>query len=647
MPTTIHSSATGPARVTAMMSILLPLVIAGSGAAAECPDDPPGRSAYFGDIHVHTRLSFDAYVFDTPLGPEEAYDAALGFTVNLSPVDEGLPLRRWKLGAPLDFAAVTDHSDFLGEVSLCTSPGLEADSFAADDLAQQLVNDGFAEQAAILLDACEQYRATDDASGTSVLSQLCLNAPGNEQLCTATDSHFRSIWARMLEAAEQAYEPCEFTTFGGYEWTGTTAQEGTRARNHRNVIFRDVSSLVDEHFVPRIQPILTSNINVPLDMRDALRRECLGIPDDENFPGLPGCDVMAIPHTSNNSQGTMFQTAEQESAAERSAMEPLIEIFQHKASSECAPYSHPDDPDCAFEPYPLDPLLQETPESVSPGFVRHGLGLGLISEQQTGGNPFQVGFIAGTDTHNATPGAAEEDNFPGHVGAADGRPAKRMADNNVPFNPGGLAGVWAQENTRDAIFDALRQRETFATSGPRIRLRLAASWRASALPPEPNNLCGELLLDTLANVTQMGSTLPERPGPDVQPQLLLVAVADANSADLQRANIVKGWVDDTGAVHEQVIALADAPAGGRRRLCRAWRDENFDSAQAAYYYARVFEVPTPRYSKRICDAQPQAWSCDGPEPPPAYETCCDPSVYTDVEERAWSSPIYTTPTANR
>ncbi|MEO0421591.1 MAG: DUF3604 domain-containing protein [Pseudomonadota bacterium] len=620
-------------------------LFAANVAGAQCPGDPPGRSAYFGDIHVHTRLSFDAYIFDTPLGPEDAYDAAKGLVVDLSPVIPGLPNRRWKIGAPLDFAAVTDHSDFLGEVSLCTSPGLEADTFAADDLALELIDEGFDGQAATLLQACEEYRQTDDSAGTAILTQLCLTAPENEQICAATQTQLVSIWSRILQAAEQAYEPCEFTTFAGYEWTGTTAEARSRARNHRNVIFRDVQSLVDAQSVPLIYPILTSDINVPSQMRDSLRRECLGVEDDEAYPGLPGCDVMAIPHTSNNSQGTMFQLNEQERAADRAAMEPLVEIFQHKSSSECAPYSHPDDPDCAFEPYALDPFLNETPQSVTPGFMRRGLAIGLIREQQSGANPFQVGFIGGTDTHNGIPGAVEEDNFPGHVGAADGGLAKRMAENNVPFNPGGLAGVWAQENTRDAIFEAFRRRETFATSGPRIRLRLAASWRANPLPSEPNDLCGELLLDTLASVTQMGSPLPPQGSANQQPQLLLVAVADANSTDLARANIVKGWVDDTGEVHEEVIALADAPEGGRRRLCRAWMDEQFDPDQAAYYYARVFELPTPRYSKQICDAQPQGWSCDGPEPPPIYPTCCDPAVYTDIEERAWSSPIYFAPTA--
>ncbi|MEM9387871.1 MAG: DUF3604 domain-containing protein [Pseudomonadota bacterium] len=632
-------------RARAAAGVCLAAMLAASGASAQCTGDPPGRSAYFGDIHVHTHLSFDAYIFDTPLGPEEAYDAAKGFAVDLAPVLPGLPNRRWKLGAPLDFAAVTDHSDFLGEVSLCTSPGIDPETFASDDLAQQLIDDGFNSQAATLLQVCEEYRLTTDSAGTAVLTQLCVGAPQNEQICAAAHSQLRSVWARTLQAAEQANAPCEFTTFAGYEWTGTTAEAGTRARNHRNVIFRDVESLVDGEFTPLIEPILTSDIARPSQMRDTLRRECLGIDGDEAYPGLPGCDVMAIPHSSNNSQGTMFQLNAEETAADRRAMEPLVEIFQHKSSSECAPYLDPDDPDCGFEPYILDTQLQETPDSVAPGFMRRGLGVGLIEEQQSGDNPFRVGFIGGTDTHNATPGAVEENNFSGHIGAADAGLAKRMTGVNATFNPGGLAGVWAEENTRDGIFEAFRRRETFATSGPRIRLRLAASWRTNPLPSEPIDLCGQLLLDGLASVTQMGSVLPAQVNPNQRPQLLLVAVADANSTDLARANIVKGWVDDTGAVHEEVIALPDAPEEGRRRLCRAWMDEDLDPEQPAYYYARVFELPTPRYSKQICDAQPQAWSCDGPEPPPIYPSCCDSAIYTDIEERAWSSPIYFSPSA--
>ncbi|MEO0971568.1 MAG: DUF3604 domain-containing protein, partial [Pseudomonadota bacterium] len=382
------------------------------------------------------------------------------------------------------------------------------------------------------------------------------------------------------------------------------------------------------------------DVFLPSNFRDILRRECIGVEGDPEYPGLAGCDVIAIPHTSNTSRGTAFQRREGESNADRAALEPLIEVVQHKQSSECSPNSHPSDGGCNFEPYTPDP--DESAIAATRGLIRNGISNGMRDAFQEGDiNPFAYGFVGGTDTHNGTPGAVAENGFIGHVGLLDATRNKRLSASNVTFNPGGLAGVWAQSNRRSDIFDALARRETFATSGPRITIRTAAKWRSGPpLEDNPKTLCRDLQDDVLTDLTAMGSHLPALPEPEARPQLLIVASADPDDANLAAVHIVRATLTDAGTLNEDTIVLPTAQ-GGVRQVCRAWMDESFDPSRPAYYYVRVLQLPTARYSKRQCNLVAEEWDCDDPETLEGpFAACCDDRYFRDIQERAWASPIY-------
>ncbi|MEO0423226.1 MAG: DUF3604 domain-containing protein [Pseudomonadota bacterium] len=612
-----------------------------------CVLDEPGREAFFGDVHVHTRLSFDSYIFDNALGPDDAYRAARGELVLLSPAVPDEAPREFQLdGPPLDFAAVTDHSDLLGETNLCISPGAEPDTFISDAIGQDFIDLGLIEQGMRLMENCAAFRATRERLDSIFLAELCTSEPSDRQLCNVTNAYLTSAWRETLEAADNAYAPCTFTTFAGYEYTGNNAESGRIARNHRNALFRDTAPLIAETGELNLLPVSRDDVFLASRFRDILREECLGIEGDPEHPGLPGCDVLAIPHTTNASLGTAFELAEDETESARLAMEPLIEVLQHKQSSECSPSSAPQDPGCDFEPYV--PAPDEWALAATQGMIRSGLNRGMRDAFLSGGvNAFTYGFIAGTDTHNSTPGAVAESNFLGHVGLLDSTRTKRLSSSNVTFNPGGLAGVWAQTNTRDDIFDAFRQRETFATSGPRITLRTAANWRSGPpLEDNPKGLCRQLQRDELANVTPMGSYLPALPEPTARPQLLIVAGADPESASLGDVHIVRARINAAGNVEESVVVLP-SPPDGVRQICRAWMDEEFDPLHPAYYYVRVLQEPTARYSKRQCNVVADQWSCENPEDLEGpYAACCDDEYYKDIQERAWASPIYFDPSVS-
>ncbi|MEM9386236.1 MAG: DUF3604 domain-containing protein [Pseudomonadota bacterium] len=628
--------------------MVLMALFAGTDGNAQDDDpcilDAPGREAFFGDVHVHTRLSFDSYIFDNALGPDDAYRAARGEIVFLSPAVPDEPPREFQLqGPPLDFAAVTDHSDLLGETNLCTAPGSEQDTFISDAIGQDFIDLGLIEQGTRLIENCAAFRATRERMDSIFLAALCTSEPTDRQLCSVTNAYLSSAWRETVEAADDAYAPCIFTTFAGYEYTGNNAESGRIARNHRNAIFRDTAPLISEAGEINLLPVSRDDVFLASRFREILREECIGIEGDPEHPGLPDCDVLAIPHTTNASLGTAFQLADDESESARIAMEPLIEVVQHKQSSECSPDSHPQDPGCDFEPYV--PAPDEWAIAATQGMIRSGLSRGMRDAFLAGGeNPFTYGFIAGTDTHNSTPGAVAENNFLGHVGLLDSTRTKRLSSSNVTFNPGGLAGVWAQSNTREDIFDALRQRETFATSGPRISLRTAANWRSGPpLEENPRSLCRQLQRDELANVTPMGSHLPALPEPTARPQLLIVAGADPNSANLADVHIVRARLNSAGNIEENTIVLP-SPADGVRQICRAWMDQEFDPQRPAYYYVRVLQEPTARYSKRQCNVVADQWNCENPEDLEGpYAACCDDDYFRDIQERAWASPIYFDP----
>jgi hypothetical protein len=362
----------------------------------------------------------------------------------------------------------------------------------------------------------------------------------------------------------------------------------------------------------------------------------------------------------------------------RARMEPVVEVMQHKGDSECRPDAPgilgATDELCGFEKFE-DNAFRRRGDGGPPGecwdgaladwvphlgpdclshrsYARYALIEGLAEEARIGVNPFKFGLMASTDTHNGMAGGVEERSWPGHLGIADGATERRLdpqpgSMGNMANGPGGLIGVWAEENSRSSIFDAIRRREVFGTSGPRIRPRFYGSWQ---LPP---GLCERSDAVALADASgvPMGADLPDRHG-DHSPEFAVLAARDpgtdsAPGGRLQRIQIVKGWVGDDGGLHQAVIDVAGGENGasvdpdtctpegpGADLLCGVWRDPDFDPARRAVYYARVVENPSCRYSAWQCLALPE-----GDRPP----GCDSKQIPRVQQERAWTSPIWYTP----
>jgi hypothetical protein len=441
-----------------------------------------------------------------------------------------------------------------------------------------------------------------------------------------------------------------------YEWTS-----GIASNLHRNVLFRN-------HVVPDYALSSMDTVSA-FRLFEGLERECL--------EGLETCDAIVIPHNSNISlDGYMFKTTrltsletgdgqvDAEEARLRNRFERVIEIMQHKGDSECLLGAETTDEACGFEKLPYDAMsgaigAPRTPPKRS-AMVREGLKKGLLLEQRLGTNPLKYGIIASTDTHLGTPGLVSEEGHVGHGGAS------RVMQPSVPqglpdaieFNPGGLAVVWAEENARDSIFEALSRREVYGTSGTRPEVRFFGGW------DYPEDLCeGRNVAEQgYALGVPMGGDLPVRP-PAVDalsaPTFVVSALQDPGTerrpgTALQRIQIVKGWTKG-GETHEKVYDVAGGPneasvdldsctptGAGARSLCEVWRDPDFDASESAFYYARVLENPTCRWQQHLCvEAKVD---CSDPETiGRGYERCCDASVPRTIQERAWTSPIWYQP----
>ena len=611
---------------------------------APCDHRSELKRPFFGDLHVHTRYSLDASTQGTQTSPEQAYRFAQGEKLGIQPWNEnGEAMRSLQLRRPLDFAMVSDHAELIGEVNMCNNPDVE----------------GYASW------QCRLYRAWPRAAYYLFNYYAAMEAShmgqcGEDgQLC---DAAARAPWQEMREAAEKHYDrsaDCRFTTFVGYEWTGVKPASGGNL--HRNVVFRNAE-------VPEL-PVSFIDQPYAEGLWRSLESQC------QRTDG--SCDSLVIPHNANISAGQMFSGLDDggepmtaDYAARRQTMEPLVEIMQHKGASECYFASGvTEDELCNFEQQPTDNIAAtgsalldsyrgyDSPPQPETGFVRRALVDGLALERQLGVNPYRFGFIASTDTHLGTPGAVEEDRFLGHGGA--GVPAGEAVPPGLPdkleYNPGGLAVVWAKENSRDALFEAMQRRETYGTSGPRIISRFFAGW------DYPQDLCEAP--DAVAQAYDGGVPMGGQLAPaDVgQPRFLLYASQDNGTADspglpLQRLQLIKGWLDNTGQRHEQVVDVAgDADNGagvdistcathgrGAAQLCSVWTDREFDPGQSAYYYARAVENPSCRWSQRICVAN--GVDCSKPESVgEGFEGCCAAEHQPVVQERAWTSPIWYTP----
>lgn len=636
----------------------------------------PNRRAFFGDTHVHTRYSADGYMQGVLATPSDAYDFAKGLTIGLPPYDlNGDPLRTASIDRPLDFAMVSDHAEHMGDDALCSNPASQAYNtsncqiWRNNELGQISIN--------FLTDVSDVQNQTAPAD-------YCFYNGANR--CY---DHSITSWQIEQLAAEAAYDrtdDCSFTSFIGYEWTGSpiTDVANTEPQNiHRNVLFANAQ-------VPT-RPTGYFEAPYPEDLWANLTNDCLNKPS----ASAETCNVLTIPHNSNLSFGLMFEQKKKNGddidaayATQRALFEPLAEMYQHKGNSECRPGGA--DEECGFELldytflnasrstlalraanplaqilFPIEPRNPGAPDNA---YIRHALkeGLALADPNALGVNPFKYGLIASTDNHIATPGMVNEIDYKGHSGGVvdpallDPDP-NTFADDTV-HSAGGLAVVWAEQNTRSSIFAAMQRKEVYATSGPRHELRFFGGWDFNAA-----TLCGEADMGVAsadASGVPMGGNMQASDMPDgaSKPRFLLAVQKDVLGNDLQRAEIVKGWVDNTGVRHEEVLRVAGdtttdssadvnlsncAPTDplneGAAQLCTVWEDNNFDASQQAFYYARVLENPSCRWTQYAC--LNAGVDCSNPATIPSEEMaqCCDGSIELTLKERSWSSPIWFDP----
>ncbi|MBB3046042.1 hypothetical protein FHR99_000278 [Litorivivens lipolytica] len=632
-------------------------------AKSPCDDYSEDRRPLFGDLHVHTSYSFDSYISSQRNDPWVAYQFGKGEAITLPDAD-GRQEVTAQLRRPLDFMAVTDHAEFLGPINICTQDAGKLGYWFPACIATRSSN-------FILQLLAADYWVSLGVAGTS-------NEKERSFACTLSDCDeaAKSAWQDIQQATADHYEECRFTTFVGYEYTDAPDFKNL----HRNVIFRN-----DKVTDLPISAYDTGSYNFP-KLWTLLREQCL--------EGKPDCDVMSIPHNPNLSGGLMFPDPKTpQEAADRLLFEPVIELVQHKGASECrfdrlaGRGIATEDEACDFEQIKNDSLamlgsvagevrtLDAAPVEIESfgrrNMIRNVLKDGTLLEQKSGLNPFKMGFIGSTDTHSAMPGAAEENNYPGHLGRRDA--GYRNIQDHFFSNAGGLAVVWAKENTRDAVFDAIRRKETYATSGTRPTLRFfGGSSLNAALCDDP-----DMIQKAYDNATPMGGDLTVTA--NETPHFLVAASKDPGTPnfpgnDLQRAQIIKGWTDDSGKTHERIYNVAGSDTGasvnpesckpegtGYATLCAVWKDPDFDPAHNAFYYVRVLETPSCRWSTLQCKAagvDPFSEDCaaqatvatqaaldDGAWGDDVYGKCClnpeeEPFYSPVIQERAWSSPIW-------
>jgi hypothetical protein len=621
----------------------------GDGASVECGDYNQYRNAYFGDTHVHTTYSVDAYTQGTDTTPDQAYQFAKGTQIGLHPFDEfGDPTRFAQIERAMDFAVVTDHAEFFGEQSICLNPAHP--SYNDPDCATLRQRDGNALVLwNLLLGSQPQNIYRFDFCGP------------DGSICTAAST---GTWQLMQTAADDHYDPCTFTTFNGYEWAGAPTQfnefnQLETLNIHRNVIFRN--SIVPD------KPSTYLDKPSPERLWGDLQDDCLDLVDP-----LGECDVITIPHNSNLSQGKIFELARPNGgpynnawALRRQRFEPLIEVMQHKGSSECL--ATVEDELCDFELIPWGHLAGNFIGPTTPreeGTVRYVLkeGVSLLDSLIT--NPFRYGMIGSSDTHLGTAGEVDERaDYPGHGGAAGGASGTAVFEgitDTPEFNPGGLAVIWAEQNSRGALFDAMERREVYGTSGPRHLVRFFGGWNLQS------DICAQPDLPEIgyASGVPMGGILPPAGASGgAKPKFVVHALKDPGGNgvppgyDLQQVQIIKGWVDEFGDKQEEVVDLTPVPGDGSvnlsncgvtstvgyAELCHYWEDANFDSDHQVFYYARVVENPSCcRWTHRQCLDAPSAIDCDAEPPvfPEGYDACCDAEVPKTVQERSWTSPIW-------
>jgi hypothetical protein len=592
----------------------------------------PDRNVYFGDLHIHTRNSFDAYIFNVRATPEDAYKFGLGGTVK-HPAGYDLKLE----GPALDFMAVTDHAAYLGHLPAMDTEGTEISKL---DMAKDMFST-----------APEKIITAFQLIGGAVRDGTKMEGVYDPKIVG-------DVWKKTIAAADKYNDPGKFTTFTAYEYTAVRTTRGAEGgfaggNLHRNVVFRG------------------SAPDMPFATLDSTNPEDLWTWMDEQREA--GNDVLSIPHNSNVSDGEMFkmetykgQPLTKAYADKRMRNEPIVEITQVKGTSETHPSLSPNDEWADFGIY--DKLLgSETASKTKTGdFVRQAYGNGLLLEDKLQANPFQFGLIGSSDSH-VVGGSFDEKNFWSKIGIVDGTPEARgsippegkKSWEGVTLNPNaenwfsrwgasGYAAVWAEENTREALFDAMRRKETYATTGTRMKLRFFGGFGFDeAMLDDP-----QMVSKAYKDGVPMGGDLI---GEGKAPGFIIWAMRDAMSAPLQRVQVVKVWTDG-GKVNEKVFDVACSDGGtvdanfrcpdngakvnltdcsisedkGAPELKTFWRDPEFKGTQRASYYVRVLENPVCRWS---------TWDALRAGVAP------NPDLQKTIQERAWSSPIWYVPTA--
>jgi len=579
------------------------------------------QKVFFGDTHVHTAISNDAFAAGNTLGPEEAYRFARGDEIVTS---QGEKVR---LNQPLDFLVVADHAEAYGgfQQVYAGNPKMMKDSTVREW--HEMLKSGTPEEKKEL--AFVFTNAMFSRSLPEVLYDPKL---------------FKSLWTKHLEITEKYNDPGKFTAFQGYEWTSNPKG----ANLHRVVIFKDGKDKVGQ-----ILPLSSYDSEDPEDLWRFFT----------SYQERTGGDVLSIAHNGNWASGKMFDVQTLSGgpitkayAEERMKWEPLYEVTQMKGDGEAHPMLSPDDEFADYETWDMSFIgVPKTVERLKGEYGRSGLKRGLELEAKTGANPYKFGLIGSTDTHTSLAIAEEESVF-GKISADDRQYFARWMGKMGDFTPliedlvgSGYAAVWATENTREAIFDAMRRKETYATTGPRMLVRFFGGWDFEAedantrLPGEAGYKKG----------VPMGGDLT-KPPKGKAPTFLLAALKDVFSGNLDRIQVVKGWLDNKGKAHEKVYDVVwsgdrkpDAngklpPVGNTVDLKKAtwtntigvpvlitvWKDPDFNPKQKAFYYARVIEIPTPRWTAYAGVR---------------YKTKMRKDVLMMTQERAYTSPIWYTP----
>ena len=585
-------------------------------AAYSASDKPENRQVLFGETHLHTVLSFDAYIFGNRNTPEDAYRYAKGETIKHPAGFE------MTLSEPLDFQSVTDHAIYLGMLP------------AMHDPKQQVSKHPI---------SLEMRKANTQMERIGAFQKLFPYLNKNDKPDDLVDVDImKSAWQEIIDTANRHNEPGKFSTLIGYEYTSGPENQNL----HRNVFFRGDSAPV----LP-FSRIMSPNPEDLWVWMDALREK--------------GMDSIAVPHNANGSNGLMFMTQktdgspmDAEYAETRMRNEPIVEVTQVKGDSETHPLLSPNDEYADFETMPFR-IGGWTPSKPDGSYVRQAYLRGLEMQAQGKGNPYKFGLIGASDTHVGA-GAFDEDNYWSKIGLVDSDGQLRgsvpldkpnedgsiyNANNFHTWGASGLAAVWADANTREDIFDAMRRKETYATTGPRIKLRFFASTDFSRNIENRSDMVKRAYKEGVS----MGGDLAVTG--DASPEFLVWAMRDAKSYGLQRLQMVKGWLKADGSSAEKVFDIACAgdqkpgrdhrcPDNGAKvdvKTCKAtaktsanelktvWRDPEYKAGQQAFYYVRVMENPSCRWS---------TWDALRAGVPPR------PDVEATIQERAYASPIW-------